>query len=501
MNAYVRGAYAIATHGGARSPLSVSRDQPVTAKTARAVISACIGALEERYGEDAVEVVQQFKNMEDTIERRRIDVLPELAADVLEGAARKAVDLCAGPDDGSDNEDPVDEEADLIVDFGYEMSPVQEVVDEGDFVSNTDGEFEINGIRSTIGPRGRAAVVGVAVLEWDNHNTYKTGEIVYFAQRHWRAVREVTPPFFPALMKGDEPGTSNAWAEVSAKDVYGGNVAGFPEDEDVEDVYGAAEAFPEDEDVEDVYGAAEAFPEDEDVEDVYGAAEAFPEDEDVEDVYGAGDEEWPEDEDIDDVYGDVVGAEDIAARQKQMNNLKPVTIGIAKILLKYGQQAIHKAIEGAKQPWYRADLPGETARQTALGKLQWHANAIAAAGTDQNAPYASAADLKKWVMQSFIEQNAVEEGNAAAAQMWSLAWDDYKEMMAEVAVAIAALPKEIVQAIAKLPGQAFEALTGIPSWAFYVGTVALVGLVGYGAYKILAGPVGGAVVGHYLGRR
>src|SRR5262249_15996568 len=100
-----------------------------------------------------------------------------------------------------------------------------------------------------------------------------------------------------------------------------------------------------------------------------------------------------------------------------------------------------------------------------------------------------------------IEQNAVEEGDQAAQLSWSKAWDDYKTMWSEIAVALAALPQKIVQSVATLPGKAFEAATGIPSWAFYVGTVALTGLVGYGAYKILAGPVGGAVVGAYLGRR
>ncbi len=437
MNAYLKGTYALASV----MPPAPPKTPQMTTAEARALIAKCVIALNsgcERGDARSCALAEQLMNMADVIDRRGGELLPCAAAAVLERAAAEALgnDQASAPAPEPPSEEPAgdggaDDESEtepLISDFGWVERPETEVFDaDGSFdTGDADGSYEVLGARTTLGPRGRnrSSVVGVAVLEWDNHHTYQPGEVVYFGQRHWRAMREVTPPFMPAFMKGDEPGSSSAWSEISAADVYAGNVV-----------------------------------------------------------------------------GDMIGMEDITARKRQMNNLKPVTVGIAKILVKYGQQAIAKAIEGAKQPWYRADLPGDTARNTALWKLRWHADTLAKAGADQNATYAPGDDLKDWVMQAFIEQNAVEEGNAAAAQMWTLAWSDWSSMWSEIAVALAALPKKLLQTLATLPGKAFEAATGVPSWAFYVGAVALTGLVGYGAYKILAGPAGGAVVGHYLGRR
>lgn len=203
------------------------------------------------------------------------------------------------------------------------------------------------------------------------------------------------------------------------------------------------------------------------------------------------------DDDTDDNYAidgigdayDVLGMFDIGQAQIKMNGLKPVTVGIAKALIRGGMQVMAVANMTAQQH----SLPLQTNRDEVVGHLQWHVNKL---GTlrDDKAIYASGDDAKKWAMQAFIEANSVEEGAAYLDESWTQMWTEIGQRLAE-------LPKNVVQTIAKLPGQVFEATTGIPSWAFWIGGAALVGLVGYGAYRILAGPAGGAVFSHYLGRR
>jgi hypothetical protein len=195
---------------------------------------------------------------------------------------------------------------------------------------------------------------------------------------------------------------------------------------------------------------------------------------------------------VDDVLGElaeVLGMFDIGKAQQLMNGLKPVSVGVARALVRGGQQVIAVAQTVA----HARDLPDIKTLATTAGHLQWHADKLAKL-KDEKAIYSSGDDAKKWAMQAFIESNAVEEGAAYLDEAWTAMWQ-------EIGTRLAELPKDIVQTIAQLPGKAFEAATGIPSWAFYVGTAALVGLVGYGAYRILAGPAGGALVGHYLGGR
>lgn len=157
----------------------------------------------------------------------------------------------------------------------------------------------------------------------------------------------------------------------------------------------------------------------------------------------------------------VIGGYDIAAWRKQMNELKQVSILMAQVLVARGQEAIDGAIKASKQPWYKKDLPGETARNTVKGKLQWHADNLAKmapsawstyqqfqtdpdafkkAGAQLQAFYPSGADLEKWVMQAFVEANAAEEGAAYLAAAWSAMWR-------EIGAAIAALPAEAAKAV------------------------------------------------------
>lgn len=185
----------------------------------------------------------------------------------------------------------------------------------------------------------------------------------------------------------------------------------------------------------------------------------------------------------------LVGTYDIGAMQQQLNALRnPVSVAQAKALLQGGQLAIDAARSAASQN----NLPGGTARDNVFYKLQWHANALASAGADAT-PYTSADDLKKWVMQAFIEGNAVEAGveweSTVYYKIWGDMWDDIKN-----AVAVA------VQALAKGAGDVLDTA----KWMTYslIGGAVLLGVGAlYAIYKIATGPTGGAIVSGYLGGR
>lgn len=188
---------------------------------------------------------------------------------------------------------------------------------------------------------------------------------------------------------------------------------------------------------------------------------------------------------------DILGAEvvlgmfDIGEAQLKMNGLKPVTVGAAKALIKGGLQVMSVAELTAQQH----DLPMETNRQEVIGHLHWHADKLSNLTNDKQI-YDSGDDAKKWSMQAYIEANSVEEGAAYLDEAWNQMWTEIGQNLADVPAIIA-----------KLPGKVLEATTGVPGWVWYAGIAAAVGLCGYGAYKILAGPTGATLVGAYLGGR
>ncbi len=201
-----------------------------------------------------------------------------------------------------------------------------------------------------------------------------------------------------------------------------------------------------------------------------------------------------------DYWMEVMGAYDIAAKQQQMNGAKPVTTRVAQALLKGGQQAISMAIYQAMQPWYKSDLPGETARKNTQDHLKWHETELAKyAGKDPNATiYPNGDDLKKWVMQAFIEANAVEEGAAYIDEAWSSMW-------VEIGQAIAAIPIQVARYAGSIVDAAVRASTGgVPLWGVAAIVAGVAGLLGYGVYKIAVSPTGTAIMGGasrgYFGR-
>jgi hypothetical protein len=201
----------------------------------------------------------------------------------------------------------------------------------------------------------------------------------------------------------------------------------------------------------------------------------------------------------------IFGMVDMNVVQRNLNDLTPVTVEIARILLGTGQNTIGKAISGAKQSWYKSDLPGDTARKNVQAHLQWHATNLASIkGVDeQTTAYKAGDDLKKYVEEAFVEANAVEEG----AQWLSDAWDS---MWSEIQAKLAAIPRAVGQAAASVVKTAAGAAAGgiaaglgIPTWALYAGGAAVVAGTGYVIYKLLntraAGGIAGAVTHRYLG--
>ena len=178
--------------------------------------------------------------------------------------------------------------------------------------------------------------------------------------------------------------------------------------------------------------------------------------------------------------GAVVGGFDVGKEQLKMNALKVVPVSIARVLLDSGQ----KAIDHANMLATLRNLPNQTPRDTVVGKLRWHRDALDKL-TDPNAIYASGDDLKHWVMQAFVEANASEEGagttdDMTIAQMWA-------DMWTLVAKEIAKLPGALRSGLAKV----IEGVTGIPIWLWIAGGVLFVGVVGFGIWKVamVAAPV------------
>lgn len=203
---------------------------------------------------------------------------------------------------------------------------------------------------------------------------------------------------------------------------------------------------------------------------------------------------------------EIFGELDVGTLAQQFNTLKQVPVSVARILVKNGTDAINHAnsVAQSKNSIITGPFPGGSDRAIVQGKLQWHANTLAGL-SDPAAMYASGDDLKKVVTSAYIESNAADEGAAWISASWSQLWVDIK-------VAIAALPqqaaklaaegaKDVGSVINAAASNLISSATGLPTWVVVAGGAAVLGLVGFGVYKILAGPTGGAIVGAYTRRR
>ena len=191
--------------------------------------------------------------------------------------------------------------------------------------------------------------------------------------------------------------------------------------------------------------------------------------------------------------GTLVGAYDIAQSQRQMNTLKQVTVGIARALVKHGLQVADSTISTAEGGIFQSSLPGITTLKTTRSHVQWHSDKLASM-KDPTALYDSGDDLKKWVMQSFIDSNAVDEGRGEQEQIWS-------DMWTEIGENLASLPAKIANTVMEIPGKIVKGVTGIPLWGWIVGGVGIVVLLGVGVYKIImkhGGTVASVAARRYL---
>lgn len=202
----------------------------------------------------------------------------------------------------------------------------------------------------------------------------------------------------------------------------------------------------------------------------------------------------------------VIGMLDVGALQQQFNGLKQVPVSVARIFVQSGTDAINHAISVAnsKHSIITGDFPGGNDRAQVQGKLQWHANNLQSF-TDPNAMYTSGDDLKHWVFESFAESNAADEGAAWIDSVANSMWTAVKQAMA-------ALPKEVSDAtqvvasglgnfVRTTASSLVESATGVPLWVIISGGLVAVAGVGFGVYKILAGPSGGTLVKAYTGGR
>jgi predicted DNA-binding protein (MmcQ/YjbR family) len=302
-----------------------------------------------------------------------------------------------------------------------------------------------------------------ALLDFDNHSTYNTGDTTYYAGKYWRAVRQIEPPFLPAFMSGDVPGESDAWRETSAPAILGRGGGhrggGFRTGGARWGGYGWG--YP-------AYYGPNYYLVDDDYDDT----------QDVEvDEYGR---RWVR-------RADILGAVDIQQYTKQMESLKQVPVAVAKVLLRNAQKAIDDARVMAKQPWYKFSLPGDKARDDVYWKLQWHAAELAKPEMLPTAMYAPGSDLKHWTVQAFVEKNAAQEGDKTNS--WSAAWSDWVEMWVEIGRVIASLPAAIVKKIDEA-GEEVAWYLKATGWVI----IGAAGLLGYATYKIVTGPTGAALV-------
>jgi hypothetical protein len=185
---------------------------------------------------------------------------------------------------------------------------------------------------------------------------------------------------------------------------------------------------------------------------------------------------------------DVVGAFDIQSQTRDFKNLKIVPVSAAQTMLAAGQDAINAAISNAKnkERMFSGPLPRGSARENVMWKLRWHADNIAKLGLGQNDLYPNADDLKKWVLEAFMEANAVD----GEPDQWTSVWaNKFSAMMVKIGQQIAAIPAAAL-AIAK-EGLAKAETTA--RWTLGI-TLGVVGLVGYAAYKIATGPLGQTAV-------
>ncbi len=164
------------------------------------------------------------------------------------------------------------------------------------------------------------------------------------------------------------------------------------------------------------------------------------------------------------VNGIVVGMFDMGPLARQMSTLRAPTVAIARALLKQGQATINEARTRG------ANLPNQAGRDECFWKLDYYQKDLAKQ-TDPTAPYSQSDDLKKWVLQAFIEANAVEEGATYAQQNWDNMWTD-------IGTELLKLPEKARAAVV-------STATWLLPWYIWAFGAAAVGSLLYATYKVI----------------
>ena len=177
-----------------------------------------------------------------------------------------------------------------------------------------------------------------------------------------------------------------------------------------------------------------------------------------------------------------VGAFDIHVENRRLNDLKSVDVAQAGALLRGGQAAIQLAREQS--------TPDRVNRiETVAAQLNAHARRVGELAKTPGAAYSAALDLKKWVLESFIEANVNEEGQARAGRIMFDMWSDVGEGTGNILSRVG----NVVTA----PFRALERAIALPTWLWWAGGAVVVGGLAYGGFKI-AHAAAPTVARHYL---
>ena len=196
----------------------------------------------------------------------------------------------------------------------------------------------------------------------------------------------------------------------------------------------------------------------------------------------------------------------LSARVRQMNGIRPrqMTVDQARQLLAAGQAAVSDAIRtgtaarsvsamyGAMPTWAKflppaylfaaaaraATPPNSASRQKVYWKLDWHDKAVGKLASSPDALYPHGDDLKNWVAQAFVEEAVSPSESATLDALWAAMWRDVEERAAR----LAAIPGRVLEEAGDFVKSATWPVRYW--WVLALGGVAVLGVVGFGVYKV-----------------
>ena len=139
-----------------------------------------------------------------------------------------------------------------------------------------------------------------------------------------------------------------------------------------------------------------------------------------------------------DVLGASLQTGNVQEMVQYLNKVRPVRFRDAMVISKLGRRAIDRAM--AIRPTGAFIPKQDTARKNVSGHINWHEKKIGelwvarhvATGTppaDEEYPHGD--DLKKWVVNAFVEYNAALDAKTYADEKLSF-WNEVKERVEEI---------------------------------------------------------------------